>query len=332
MVDLPRHGGALDAAIAADGGTRGDWLDLSTGINPNGWPVPPIDGDLWRHLPDMALENACLDAARAYYRVPDDAAIVAAPGTQAIIQHLPSLVDVRRRIGIVGPTYNEYGHCLARTGADVAELDHLPRDGFDCVVFGNPNNPDGRAVGAGHDRAAIDALRRSGAGLIADEAFADVDPGVSLVPQCGSDGLLVLRSFGKFFGLAGARLGFAIGSPGDIVRLRTLLGPWAVPGPALFIGARAMRDAAWIAETRSRLAGDRRRLVGLLEGHGFSVIGHTDLFVLASHDRVLAVRQGLGRSHILVRAFAGRPDWLRFGLPSGEAGFERLDTALSQVV
>lgn len=332
MDDMPSHGGALDAAIARHGGARGDWLDLSTGINPAAWPVPAIPNTVWQRLPDTHLEQACLDAARACYGVPDGAAIVAAPGTQAIIQHLPTLIGPAKRIGLVDPTYNEYGRCLAGAGRQLVSLSSIPKHGIDCVVIGNPNNPDGRTVGAGHDAAALDALQDGGALIIADEAFADVAPDVSLVPQCGPGGLLVLRSFGKFFGLAGARLGFAIGAPGDIARLHHLLGPWAAPAPALFVAAQAMADTAWIAATRRRLTGDRQRLAGLLEAHGLAIVGQTDLFVLARHDRAVELAGSLARARILVRAFPNHPRWLRFGLPADDAGFARLDVALAEAL
>ncbi len=334
MRNLPRHGGGLDAAIVEHGGAREDWLDLSTGINPHAWPVPPIPAEVWHRLPEQSLEDYALDAARVYYGVPEGAAIIAAPGTQAIIQRLPQWVGLNRRIGIVEPTYNEFERCLATRDRIVGRLRDIPKpeDGFDCVVIGNPNNPDGRYVGEGHDQTAIDAIRAQNGLVIADEAFADVAPEASLVPQTGPDGLLVLRSFGKFFGLAGIRLGFAIGPPRDVTRLKALLGPWAAPGPALFIAGRAMRDIAWIAETRTRLVRDRMRLASLLASHGLQTIGGTDLFVLVAHDRAPAIHEALARAHILTRAFAEDACWLRFGLPADEAALGRLDAALANAV
>ncbi|MBO6637227.1 MAG: threonine-phosphate decarboxylase [Roseitalea sp.] len=334
MARPPHHGGSLDRAVAEHGGVHADWLDLSTGINPVPWPVPPIPAEVWERLPEASLEDYCLDAARAYYGVPEGASIVAAPGTQAIIQRLGDLIGTNRRIGIVTPTYGEYDWCLATPERVVGTVRAIPsyEDGYDGVVFGNPNNPDGARRDGETDREAVAALLARNGTVIVDEAFADVAPEASYVPQTGSEGLIVLRSFGKFFGLAGIRLGFAIGPQGDMARLRRLLGPWAVPGPALYIGGRALRDIAWIAETRTRLMRDRQRLTGLLERHGFSITGQTDLFVLANHDRAPAIAKALADTRIWVRAFDKDAAWLRFGLPGADVAFKRLEKALAQAV
>ena len=166
---------------------------------------------------------------------------------------------------------------------------------------------------------------------VVDEAFADVAPDCSLVGETGRHGLLVLRSFGKFFGLAGLRLGFAIGDPDVVSGLAQMIGPWAVSGPALAIGARAMRDEGWIAETRSRLATDSERLATLLEQHGMRIVGRTDLFVTAYHPSAHDLADRLGDRHILVRVFDHDKGWMRFGLPSGDGGFGRLDSALAEI-
>lgn len=328
------HGDGLDRAVAEYGGVHADWMDLSTGINPNPWPVPPIPAEVWERPPEESLEDYCLDAARAYYRVPDAAGIVAAPGRQSIIQHLPRLIDANRRIGIVSPTDKAFARCLTSPDRVVGHVRDVPRyeDGFDAVILGHPNTPDGARYDEASRREAIEALLARNAMIIIDEAFADVAPEASFVPQCGADGLLVLRSFGNFFGLAGVRLGFAIGPQAEIARLRSMLGPWASPGPALWIAGRAMRDIAWIVQTRTQLMRDRQRVVALLLGHGFAIDGHTDLFVLARHDRAPAIANTLGRFHIWVRTFDYDAAWLRFGLPADDAGFARLERALDEAV
>lgn len=330
MQTIP-HGGALDRAMAQYGGSRADWLDLSTGINPVAWPVPDIDAEVWQRLPDDALVQDCLDAARAYYRVPDEAGIVAAPGTQAIIQWLPVLFNYLDRATVVSPTYGEYAHVFHAVGVGVETPGHLPEDaGNPMLVVGQPNNPDGRTWPV--ERLA--ALARGEGGVrmtIVDEAFADVTPDHSMVPHAGGPGLTVLRSFGKFFGLAGVRLGFAIGDRDVMAALGQMIGPWAVPGPALAIGAKAMRDTGWIASTRARLADDSARLAGLLERSGLRVAGRTDLFVLAEHDAAAEVADALASHRILVRTFDYEPRWLRFGLPGKEQEFAVLDSVLAAV-
>lgn len=323
-----RHGGALDRAIATYGGKRDDWLDLSTGINPVAYAVPELAPEIWERLPDESLMADCLQAARDYYGVPDEAGILAAPGTQAIIQWLPLLFNHLDRVSIVSPTYGEYAGVFRMTGVSVATPGSLPDepDATDMLVVGQPNNPDGRIWPA-------DAILPFGSGrrvAVVDEAFADVAPEHSLVSRTGGPGLMVLRSFGKFFGLAGVRLGFAIGDPDVIAALQTMIGPWAVPGPALAIGTRAFRDRGWIADARSRLETDSARLAAMLERHGFTVIGRTGLFVTARHAAAARIADGLGRRNVLVRSFDHDAAWMRFGLPGIDHEFARLDSALAE--
>jgi cobalamin biosynthetic protein CobC len=199
----------------------------------------------------------------------------------------------------------------------------------DCVIVTNPNNPDGRQVEPARLLDLGAKLAARGGLLIVDEAFADVTPGLSVAAQAGTPGLCVLRSFGKFFGLAGLRLGFALATGEMVRRLEEHLGPWAVAGPALEIGADAMEDADWITETRIRLANAARDLDALLEGHRLAVVGGTDLFRLARTSHAAALFEHLGRQGILVRSFDAKPDWLRFGLPPDAAAWQRLRAALA---
>lgn len=322
-----QHGGGIDRAIALYGGQKTDWLDLSTGINPNPYPIPQMPDDVWHRLPDESLLNECLAAARHYYGVPDGAAIVAAPGTQAIIQRLPELLP-SPDIAIVSPTYNEYERCYAQAGTRVNQVPDfgVALKASNTIVVGNPNNPDGRNVG----QTAVKQAVMDGRSIIVDEAFADVAPESSIVGQAGPSGLLVLKSFGKFFGLAGLRLGFAIGEQRQIDALRSTLGPWAVSGPALFTGATAMRDQTWIDDTRAALSVKRTHLEAMLRAHGFVVEGATDLFVTASRHDSSDLAKCLAQNHILVRTFDYAPEWIRFGFPRNEDGFARLEAALAQ--
>ncbi len=324
------HGGALDAAIAAHGGKRADWLDLSTGINPVAYPVPELSAETWSRLPDRAALDTCIEAARRYYRVPVGAGVTAAPGTQAILQWLPHLF-AGRDAAVVSPAYGEYAQTFEladRAVNTISCLDEATGDGHSVIIAGHPNNPDGRMV----DPAAVTTLLATGTVVIIDEAFGDVMPEDSLVPLAGRSGLVVLKSFGKFFGLAGLRLGFAIGEAQTMTQLAAMVGPWAVSGPALAIGAAAMNDIAWIDATRHRLAQDRVVLEDMLERHGFSLVGATDLFVTVAHVDAGAIRQALAQQHILVRGFSYAPTWLRFGLPADETDFARLDAALREVI
>lgn len=317
------HGGDLGAARAAFPSAPEPWIDLSTGINAIPYPVPPFDPALWTGLPEPgAIAGLEAAAARAYGTA--SARVVAAPGTQALIQWLPHLVPARR-VGILGLTYGEHASCWAAAGVSVSivqDLDALA--GFDAAVVVNPNNPDGRLATAA-DLAAV--AGRVGL-LVVDEAFMDVmPPGWSLVPTL-PDRTIVLRSFGKTYGLAGLRLGFAIASGELAVSLRRAVGPWAVSGPAIAIGCEALGDAPWRVGTRLRLEAAAGRLDHLLAARGATVVGGTPLFRLAEVDDARRWFDDLGRAGILVRPFLERPRALRFGLPHDEAQWVRLDAAL----
>ncbi|PYE90024.1 threonine-phosphate decarboxylase [Phyllobacterium leguminum] len=234
------HGGALDRAIARFGGNQADWLDLSTGINPEAFPLPEITPEVWNRLPDEALLDKALAAARSYYSVADGAFIVAAPGTQALIQIVPELTQPGE-VAILSPTYQEHHAAFARAGWAVLscpDIGSIPATAKAVVVV-NPNNPDGRIVPGDELLGLAQKLGAHGGFLIVDEAFADAHPEVSIAGQAGGDHLIILKSFGKFFGLAGLRLGFAISGAGIAKRLSERLGPWAVSGPALAIAVHA---------------------------------------------------------------------------------------------
>jgi cobalamin biosynthetic protein CobC len=208
---------------------------------------------------------------------------------------------------------------------DARTIDDLA--GADLVVVVNPNNPDGRIVGRDALLALADTLAPGL--LVVDEAFMDVGPSdASLASEVARPNLVVLRSFGKFFGLAGLRLGFALAPPEIAGRLAAALGPWAVSGPALAIGAAALADAAWIAATRMRLAAASRRLDDLLAVAALEAVGGTALFRLVRTPVADALFEHLGAAGIFVRRFAGEPTWLRFGLPGDEPAWQRLAAAL----
>ena len=312
------HGGALAEAMVRYGGSRADWLDLSTGINPWAYPVPELDAAAWQRLPEQSAVDALERAAREAYGVHDRHAIVAAPGTQALIQALPIAI-ARANVSIVAPTYGEHEFVWRAHGHTVRRV--REPEGADVLVIVNPNNPDGRDWSA--DRLENHARKL----LIVDEAFRDPSPGRSLA-QAPGDRIVVLRSFGKFFGLAGLRLGFAVGGAGPVERLRELLGPWSVSGPACHIGRVALEDGAWQRATRTQLRAASERLAAFLTDHGFAVVGGTELFVTAERSGAPSIRERLCRARILVRAFDYEPGWLRFGLPPDDAAYRRLSIAL----
>ncbi len=327
------HGGDIAWAEREFGPPPAPWLDLSTGINPFPYPVgtPPIEA--WARLPDSAMEAGLLDAAAACYGAPGADHVVAAPGTQMVIQLLPRL---RRpaRVAVVGPTYGEHAPSWRAAGHHVAEIDAMTLDGgaldgdWDVVVLTNPNNPDGRLT-APDDIAAL--ARRIGPGggwVVVDEAFCDVAPEISVAAHVDAAGLVVLRSFGKFFGLAGLRLGFALAAPALAGKIRAALGPWAFSGVAGDIARRALGDAGWIEAMRTRLGDAADRLDGVLREAGIEAIGGTALFRLAADADAPEIFRHLATDGILVRHFPDQPTWLRFGLPGDDAARERLQRAL----
>lgn len=314
------HGGDLGEAARRFPDAPRPWIDLSTGINPLPYPVAELPGDAWSRLPTHEAEQTLIAAAARRYRCPPDQ-LVAAPGTQALIQVLPRLMP-RSRVAIVGPTYAEHELNWRRHGHDVTVVTSLDAADADIVVVVNPDNPTGR-LSPNH------ALRDVAAGLlIVDEAFIDLLPGDTSLAGDLPGNAVVLRSFGKTYGLAGLRLGFAIAHEPLATRLREDLGPWAVSGPALTIGAAALADDAWLQATATRLADDARRLDALLVSAGFTILGGTTLFRLASHPTAHGKVEDLARAGIHVRAFGHQPTWLRFGLPAGDEEFRRLSAAL----
>ena len=326
---LALHGGQLSAARAAFPGAPEPWIDLSTGINPHAYPVGDLAADVWRRLPDPAALAALETAARVCYGAEREAPVVAAPGTQALIQLLPRLRPAGR-VAILGFGYQEHPDIWRAAAADVTVTEDLDAlETADVAVVINPNNPDGRHVAAADLIQLAARLSRHGGTLVVDEAFAEAGtPDASLIPRLDAENVLVLRSFGKFFGLAGLRLGFAIGAPDLCAELHRNLGPWAVPGPAIAIGRRALADTQWQRAMRHRLAAEAARLDDFLASTGFTVRGGTTLFRLAEHPAAGDLFAKLGRAGILVRPFRQKPAWLRFGLPGDEPAWDRLARAL----
>ena len=277
---------------------------------------------MWTALPTVAATARLLTAAGAAYR--SQAPILAVAGAQAAIQLIPKL-STPARARILTPTYNEHGAAHRSAGWQVDEVTTLSAlEGADLAVVVNPNNPDGREHGP------EDLLRlttRVGR-LVVDESFADARPDLSLAPKAGQGRLLVLRSFGKFYGLAGVRLGFILGSEADIATLTEMAGPWPVSGPAIAIGTSSLSDSAWAETTMTRLRADAARLDALAQSAGWKLVGGTELFRLYDTPSALAVREKLARHQIWTRMFPYSDHWLRLGLPGQPAEWERLAEAL----
>lgn len=320
---LLHHGGDLAAARAHWPDWHGPWLDLSTGINPWPWSPPPLPKTRLTWLPTPADRTALLDAARAAYCLPPEAGLAAVPGTEAAIHLLPRLVPPGR-ICLLGPTYG--GHHAGWDAAGHSVTESATPEDADVLVFCRPNNPTGDSYPTLSEAALAHRYRL----ILIDEAYADsADP----APQAVLPGVIRLRSFGKFFGLAGVRLGFVAGDPQITAPLESLLGAWSLGGPALTWGRLALEDHAWQLQTRLRLRRESALLGESLTAAGLTVIGQTDFFCLAEiPGDAHAVAAHLGARGILVRAFAHRPQWLRIGLPPSAAARLRLVKALREAL
>lgn len=306
------HGGGLDAAMARYGGERAEWLDLSTGINPLSFPLKDIQPEVWAALPDHNAHQKLIESARSFWQVPQNAGILAAPGASALIATLPALASPRT-VEITQPTYNEHAAGFQAHGWTVA--DHGPAQ---ARVLVHPNNPDGRLWSPQDVTAPLTVI---------DESFCDICPQQSLISLAERPGVIVLKSFGKFWGLAGLRLGFAIGHPDLISKLETWQGPWAVSGPALQIGAQALQDQGWATATRARLTQDAARLDALVLARGARLVGGTSLFRLYEVDAAAAWYDRLANAQILSRIFPYSKTYLRLGLPPVD-GWDRVKAAL----
>lgn len=319
------HGGNIDWALQHFGGKPEQWIDLSTGINRCPYPVPPIPEKHWQALPTMAALEELHQAAQAAYRT--KAPVLATAGAQAAIQLIAHLT-VPGEARVLSPTYNEHAAALRASGWRVREVEQLQDlRGADIAVVVNPNNPDGRR----HDPSDLAGVFSDVGRLVVDESFADTDPDVSIASSTGRAGLLVLRSIGKFYGLAGLRLGFVLGCKDDVEKLSQLAGPWPVSGPAIHIGRCALLDAEWAAATTQRLKGDADRLDRVVTRSGWKVAGGTPLFRLYLTEDSRAAQDRLGKVHIWSRIFPWSPHLVRLGLPGSESEWDRVTSAFARI-
>ena len=323
-----RHGGDLAAAEAVFGQPRKGWLDLSTGVNPQPYALPSFPVDALARLPEAADVDDLLTIARTAYDWPMETPVVAGPGAQSMIQLLPYL-RVRGSVLVIGRTYAEHAYVWARAGHQVREAWSLAHaDEADVVIVVNPDNPTGRTTDPDVLAKLAESLAARDGLLVVDESFADVSPETAIAERLPAKGMVVLRSFGKFYGLAGLRLGFAAGDAEMVSELAGELGPWPVSGPALFAGRTALSDVAWAATTRLQLTVDALRLDRVLTGAGFQNVRGCDLFRTVRHPRAGEIHRSLAREGVWCRNFEDRADQLRFGLPPDDDGFARLENAL----
>ena len=369
------HGGDLWRAIQQYGGTPQAWLDLSTGINAHTYPVPPLPDDVWRCLPDD--HDDLNEIAARYYGLGDDVPLLAVPGSQYAIRHLPALLP-RGVVGIAELSYGEYAPAFERAGHEVIRYrypshdasrnapdtsavilhpDHALPDALRYLVVVNPNNPTTDQYPVSTLLKWRETLHARGGMLIVDEAFADVAPAGSVLPALAAGrtstspterahhagavgqafaGLIVLRSVGKFFGLAGIRAGFAIGAAPVLQALKQHMGAWAVSGPARHAMRHAFADLAWQSTMRTRLKAQSAAMVEMLAAHRLHGRA-TPLFIWLAHAEAAELQKGLAQHHIWTRLFGactasdGKAS-LRLGIPAEATDLDRLDKALAKVL
>lgn len=324
------HGGRLRQAAANYGIPLADWLDLSTGINPNGWSVPPLPASIWQRLPED--EDGLEQTAQDYYGA---SAVLPVAGSQAAIAALPRL----RTAGVVAilhPGYAEHAHAWRQAGHRVVpvtakQIDGVLADNADPVqvmVLIHPNNPTGVCFEREQLLGWHQQLANRGGWLVIDEAFMDMTPEQSLVAEHQRPGLILLRSLGKFFGLAGARVGFVAAHEALLAQLKALLGPWTVPAPARWVALKALQDRQWQADTRASLIAAGQRMAHLLTQAGLSPDGGCGLFQWVQTARAEAIQRELAAKGVWLRRFDD-PHSVRFGLPGQECDWQRLERSLA---
>jgi cobalamin biosynthesis protein CobC len=320
------HGGRLIQVSREYNIPLDRWTDLSTGINPCGWKVPPLDPSLWRRLPEC--DDELESAGRDYYGCES---LLPVDGAQTAIQLLPKMRD-KSTVGLLSLSYNEHAEAWGRAGHNLIFLkeDELESNlhRLEALVICNPNNPTGLKLSPEILINWTNQLASKGGWLIVDEAFVDTMPELSVSSQAGRPALIVLRSLGEFFGLAGARVGFVLAWQDLLDQLSKELGPWPVSTPARWIASLALRDARWQNNNRLILKKRANRLSALLAGHGLVKAGGSDLFAWVKHERAKEIATRLAQNAILVRCFSDPPS-LRFGLPASEEEFTKLDRALA---
>ncbi|CAI8780538.1 threonine-phosphate decarboxylase CobD [Pseudomonas serboccidentalis] len=319
------HGGRLRKAALEYGIAEADWLDLSSGLAPWPFAVPEIPLRAWARLPETndGLERAACD----YYGASQ---VLPVAGSQMAIQLLPRL---RRagKVGVLSPCYAEHAEAWRRSGYIVREVLEQEveffLDSLDVLVVVNPNNPTGLSLTPARLLDWHARLVQRGGWLVVDEAFMDNTPHLSLASHTHQVGLVVLRSFGKFFGLAGVRLGFVLAERKLLRLLAEQVGPWAVSGPTRVLGQACLQDTE--AHTRQRIRSEAasERLALLLERYGFKPQGGCALFQWLITEHAPALHEFMARRGILLRIFTHNSS-LRFGLPANAAEEARLEQAL----
>lgn len=322
-----QHGGNLLQAIEEFGGKQGEWLDLSTGISPFTIKFAAFSEDVWRRLPDPKYVEQLEGRAKVFYQTNFEC--LAVPGSQFAIQHLSKILD--GNVGIVEPTYGEYAASFIRS-----ERRYIPLAGIDdigdvtSVILANPNNPDGRVYTSKDLLELAARLSKCGGYLVVDEAFMAIDDHNSLLSASDvASNIIILRSIGKFYGLAGIRLGFVFSSTEVRQKLAGYLGPWAVSGPALAIADYIFIHPDITVELKEKTSVRHQQMAEMLGQLRLTIAGKNELFFLLQHPSVMDLHVHLKKQRILTRIFDYNSSWMRIGLTANDGEDKRLSDTLN---
>ena len=318
-----QHGGDIDLAIKKYGGQRKDWIDLSTGINRTSYPWQESVKVHLRDLPGSKLLMSLEEAASRAYKIAVATETVAISGAQQIINLLPIHLKKYSSVAILGPTYNEYEKAFKSSNLrtnTVAEISNLSCN--DIAIIVNPNNPTGKVI----TEEELEDLSKKVEILIIDESFKMF----SSRKTQNLDNLIQINSLGKFFGLAGVRLGFVSGPSDFIKSVRKMLGPWPISSLAAEIGLVALSDKIWISQMEKILLAGSTALHAACNSKNWRLVGKTNLFHTYATSNCFEVEEQFAAHGIWVRTFDYSETWVRIGIPTSEYELTRVKKALSQ--
>ncbi|MBO6918350.1 MAG: threonine-phosphate decarboxylase [Rhizobiaceae bacterium] len=323
------HGGNLEEAIKVYGGERSEWIDISTGISPFTTPMPEISLDDWQRLPEPSSLSELAHLAQRYYGA--DQKCVVTSGSQFVINHLPDLLE--GDVGIVEPTYGEYAGAFARQNRHFTSISSIDDIGdVQSIILANPNNPTGRVFSRDELLNLAAKLSARGGYLVVDEAFCDVCDQAAMLSGNSIDNLIVLRSFGKFFGLAGARIGFVFAQDNILHQIEQLQGPWAISGPSMAVAKHVLMSNHIHQDLLKKITTRHTDMLNMLKDTGVEIIGGTKLFMLVGHENAIDLHAYLLKHKILTRKFSYHSKWLRLGLTRDQEEDGRLRDAISSFV
>ena len=318
-----QHGGDIDLAIKKYGGERKNWIDLSTGINRTSYPWQESVNVHLRDLPGSKLLMSLEETASRAYKIAVGTDTVASSGAQQIINLLPLYLKKYNSVAILGPTYNEYESAFKSSNVRtkmVSEISDLYCS--DIAIIVNPNNPTGKEIA----EEALDELSKKVRILIIDESFKMF----SSRKIQKLDNVIQINSLGKFFGLAGLRLGFVSGPSDFIKSVRNMLGPWPISSLAAEIGLVALNDKIWISEMEKILLAASNALHEVCNSKNWKLVGKTNLFHTYAISNCLEVEEQFAAHGIWVRTFDYSETWVRLGIPTSECELTRVKQALNQ--